>query len=85
MKWDGASEFTHKFTHTFCKYKINSDIFRYINKTGNFLIMSDNLFFRICGDLYGEFCSLRRLNRFKAPRKKLGALLFSLLPELETC
>ena len=59
MKWDGASEFTHKFTHTFCKYKINSNIFRYINKTGNYLIMSDSLFFRICGDLYGEFCSLR--------------------------
>jgi len=43
----------------------------------NRLIIKRIQYREINGNICGGFCSLRRMNRFKAPRKNLGALLFS--------
>ena len=71
----------HKFTHTFRENKIYSNVFSYINKMPNRLIIKRIQYREINGNICGGFCSLRRLNRFKAPRQDLGALLFS--PQVE--
>lgn len=67
----------HKFTHTFRENKIYSNVFSYINKMPNRLIIKRIQYREINGNICGGFCSLRRTVR---PEENLGALFITCKP-----